>query len=69
MLGYIAGRERLADDPARPLYHFSPPCNLMNDPNGLCQWQGRYHLFFQFVPRGSVEPGQRDGRLLGPRGQ
>ena len=24
----------------------------MNDPNGLCQWQGRYHLFYQFVPEG-----------------
>ena len=51
------GAKRLADDPARPLYHFSPPCNLLNDPNGLCQWQGRFHLFYQFVPRGSIEPG------------
>ena len=56
---YVAGREALAADPARPLYHFSPPVNLMNDPNGLCQWQGRYHLFYQFVPHGSVEPGER----------
>jgi len=45
-------RERLAADPYRPLYHFSPPENVMNDPNGLCQWQGRYHLFYQFVPAG-----------------
>ncbi|MFQ6094073.1 MAG: glycoside hydrolase family 32 protein [bacterium] len=45
-------RERLAVDPYRPLYHFSPPENSMNDPNGLCQWQGRYHLFYQFVPQG-----------------
>lgn len=45
-------RERLAADPYRPLYHFSPPENLMNDPNGLCQWQGRYHLFYQFIPEG-----------------
>ena len=42
VLGYTAARERLADDPARPLYHFSPPGKYMNDPNGLCQWQGRY---------------------------
>ena len=35
-------RQRLAADPYRPLYHFSPPENLMNDPNGLCQWQGRH---------------------------
>ena len=45
-------RERLAADPYRPLYHFSPPENFMNDPNGLCQWQGRYHLFYQFRPEG-----------------
>ncbi len=24
----------------------------MNDPNGLCQWQGLYHLFYQFRPDG-----------------
>ena len=45
-------RERLAADLYRPLYHFSPPENVMNDPNGLCHWQGRYHLFYQFVPEG-----------------
>jgi len=43
-------RKRLATDPYRPLYHFSPPENNMNDPNGLCQWRGRYHLFYQFLP-------------------
>ena len=45
-------RESLATDPYRPLYHVSPPENSMNDPNGLCQWQGRYHLSYQFVPEG-----------------
>ena len=48
VLRYTAARERLAEDPARPLYHFSPPGKWMNDPNGLCQWQGRYHLFYQY---------------------
>ena len=24
----------------------------MNDPNGLCHWQGRYHMFYQFRPTG-----------------
>ncbi len=45
-------RERLACDPYRPLYHFSGPENVMNDPNGLCQWQGRHHVFYQFLPQG-----------------
>jgi beta-fructofuranosidase len=29
-----------------------PPANFMNDPNGLIQWQGRYHLFYQYNPEG-----------------
>lgn len=48
---FAESRERLSADPYRPLYHFSPPENVMNDPNGLCQWRGRYHLFYQFVPQ------------------
>ena len=53
--GFTVSRERLAADPYRPLYHFSPPENYMNDPNGLCQWQGRYHLFYQFRPAGQEQ--------------
>src|SRR5260370_38805089 len=36
----------------RPLYHFRPPANWINDPNGPIQWQGRYHLFYQYNPHG-----------------
>lgn len=50
---FRAERERLASDACRPLYHFSPPENHLNDPNGLCQWNGRYHMFYQFWPSGS----------------
>jgi beta-fructofuranosidase len=46
-----AVRQRLASDPHRPLYHFLPPANWMNDPNGLMQWRGRYHLFYQHNPQ------------------
>lgn len=49
---FATARQAMATDPYRPLYHFSPPENFMNDPNGLCQWQGRYHLFYQFRPTG-----------------
>ncbi len=43
-------RARLAHDPQRPIYHFLPPSNWLNDPNGLIQWKGRYHLFYQYNP-------------------
>ncbi len=43
-------RARQWDDPYRPLYHFTSPEGPMNDPNGLCYWQGRWHLFYQAFP-------------------
>jgi beta-fructofuranosidase len=45
-----AERRRLSADPHRPLYHFLPPANWMNDPNGLIQWRGQYHMFYQCNP-------------------
>lgn len=43
-----------SNDPLRPTFHFLPSQNWMNDPNGLIQWQGRYHLFYQHNPHASV---------------
>ena len=37
----------------RPAYHFVPPSNWMNDPNGLIHWRGQYHLFYQYNPNGA----------------
>jgi fructan beta-fructosidase len=38
----------------RPLVHFSPKRNWMNDPNGLVYLEGEWHLFFQYNPHGNV---------------
>lgn len=41
-------------EPYRPQYHFSPPNNWMNDPNGLVYHKGLYHLFYQYYPDDKV---------------
>lgn len=47
-------RQQLAADSHRPRYHYQPPSNWMNDPNGIIQWQGQYHLFYQHNPHGPL---------------
>ncbi|MBM6615566.1 glycoside hydrolase family 32 protein [Desemzia sp. RIT804] len=35
-------------------YHIVPPKGLLNDPNGLIQYNGLYHVFFQWNQHGTV---------------
>ena len=43
-------RAFLAGHRHRPIYHYVNPEGMLNDPNGLCRWQGRWHLFYQGYP-------------------
>ncbi|KAI6696455.1 hypothetical protein NL676_016574 [Syzygium grande] len=35
-------------------YHFQPPKHWINDPNGPMRYNGLYHLFYQYNPKGAV---------------
>jgi beta-fructofuranosidase len=49
-----AAAEKVAGDPTRPVYHFRPPANWMNDACGAIYYKGYYHLFYQLNPYGDV---------------
>lgn len=34
----------------RPILHHFPEKGLLNDPNGLIEWNGEYHVFYQLNP-------------------
>ncbi len=50
LLRFKESRKKLSGDPYRPIYHYVNPEGALNDPNGLCFWQGRWHLFYQAYP-------------------
>lgn len=49
--GQDLDHEGLYNEQYRPQYHFTPPKNWNNDPNGLVYYKGEYHLFYQYYPR------------------
>ncbi len=53
---FAVSRQENADDPVRPVYHYANPDGRLNDPNGLCFWQGRWHLFYQTFPPEDPRP-------------
>lgn len=54
---HFYSKDTMADamnQPYRNQIHFSPYKNWMNDPNGLCWFQGYYHVFYQYNPNSQV---------------
>lgn len=67
-VAYLSGRDDILDAGVRWVWpvptadapmtagrasvHFQPMARWMNDPNGLCYFQGRYHMFYQYNPFG-----------------
>ncbi|WP_429452871.1 hypothetical protein [Paraburkholderia sp. 40] len=47
----------------RPVYHFTPKFGWVNDPNGLIEKDGIYHLFYQYYGGGWA---LQDGRFKDP---
>lgn len=43
-------RELAAKDKDRLNYHIMPTSGWINDPNGLCQFKGVYHIYYQYSP-------------------
>ena len=43
-------RELAANDKDRLNYHIMPTSGWVNDPNGLCQFKGIYHIYYQYSP-------------------
>ena len=43
----------------RQWFHLEPPKGWMNDPNGLCCFQDRIHVYFQYCPESADGQGNR----------
>lgn len=43
----------------RQKLHLEPPCGWLNDPNGLCYFKDRYHVFFQYSPQSPEGGGKK----------
>jgi fructan beta-fructosidase len=50
---FVLPAQEAYNEPWRPQFHFTPPKNFMNDPNGLVYYKGEYHLFYQYNPQGT----------------
>ena len=57
-------QSKIASDRNRPQYHFLPPSNWMNDPNGPIFWRGKSHVFYQYNPNGAFSGSKHWGHAV-----
>lgn len=48
----------------RPRFHFTAPCGFINDPNGFTNFNGEWHLFYQYHIAGMVGWGHAKSKDL-----
>lgn len=51
---YIEDNMGDVDNSLKPKFHCSPLIGWMNDPNGFSEYNGKFHLFYQYYPYDSV---------------
>ncbi|MER2493174.1 GH32 C-terminal domain-containing protein [Catenovulum sediminis] len=54
---------RFIDDPLRPIFHAMPPANWANEPHGLVEFNGQYHMFYQRTPNGPFKTQMHWGHM------
>lgn len=50
----LDGERVTFQEPYRPQFHYTPPFNWMNDPNGMFYYDGTYFLHHQYNPHGDT---------------
>ena len=65
MAATAAAAAAAAQDPTRPLYHFLPPAQWMNDVCGAFFYRGYYHIFYQFHPWSDERGAKGSGHGIG----
>ena len=43
-------KEKVNEDYHRLKFHLMPPVGWLNDTNGLCEFKGKYYIFYQYSP-------------------
>ncbi len=55
---------RFIQDELRPTYHAMPPANWTNEPHGLVEFNGKYHMFYQRTPNGPFKTQMHWGHMM-----